>query len=103
MALKNLAGKTGIYKGWISGVLICRKEDFDKVAGYDHTRIIREHRNLILKLLKQGKFSLVDTYSTTSMRRFQNWGLMKAASFWIKQTLKDNLGDITKSDYEKIR
>jgi glycosyltransferase involved in cell wall biosynthesis len=105
MFLKNLANKTGIYRGWISGVLICRKADFDKVNGYDHTRILREHRNLILKLLKleSKKFTLIDTYSTTSMRRFQDWGLLKATSFWLKQLARDNFGDISKSDYEKIR
>ena len=103
MNLKNLANKTGIYKGWVSGALICHKNYFDQVQGYDHQRIIREHRNLILKLLEYGKFTLINTYATTSMRRFQNWGLMKASLFWIKHTLKDNFGDISKSEYENIR
>ena len=103
MNLKNLANKTGIYKGWVSGALICHKTHFDNVQGYDHQRIIREHRNLIIKLLNYGKFTLINTYTTTSMRRFQDWGLFKSALFWIKHTIKDNFGDISKSDYEKIR
>lgn len=100
---KNIVNKTKLYRGWVSGVLICRKKQFDAVNGYDHQREVREHRNLILKLLKHGKYASIDTYATTSMRRFQQWGLAKAAIFWLKQLYLDNFGDITKSEYEKIR
>ena len=101
--LKNFVNQTALYKGWVSGALICHKDHFDNVNSYDHQRIVREHRNLILKLLNHGKFTLIDTYATTSMRRFQKWGLMKATKFWLNQLFKDNFGDISKSDYEKIR
>ncbi|MEK6846117.1 MAG: hypothetical protein AABY26_05120, partial [Nanoarchaeota archaeon] len=104
MGLKNFYNSAGLYHG-CSGALICRKEDFDQVDGYDHKIIVREHRKLTQKLKKHtGKrFTCVDTYVTTSMRRFENWGLTKAAFFWVGQWMKDNFGDLSKSDYEKVR
>ncbi|HLC81549.1 MAG TPA: glycosyltransferase [Candidatus Nanoarchaeia archaeon] len=103
MAVKNLANQTSLYRGWISGVLICRKKDFDAVNGYDHQREVREQRNLILKLLKIGGYAHLDTYATTSMRRFQRWGLARTAGFWLKQLAVDHFGDISSSKYEKVR
>lgn len=104
MGLKNFYNSAGLYHG-CSGALICRKEDFDQVDGYDHTIIVKEHRKLTQKLKKHtGKrFTCVDTYVTTSMRRFENWGLTKAAFFWVGQWMKDAFGDLSKSDYEKVR
>jgi len=101
--IKNIANKTKLYQGWVGGVLICRKRHFDAVNGYDHQREIREQKNLILKLLPYGRYALIDTYATTSMRRFQQWGLVRSAGFWLKQLVLDHFGDITKSKYEKVR
>lgn len=104
MAFKNFYNSTGIYQG-CSGALICKKEDFDRVDGYNANLKVKEHRNLIIKLKRHtGKgFTCIDTYITTSMRRFKQWGLTKAAMFWIKQWVKNYLGDLSKSEYEKIR
>lgn len=104
MGLKNFYNSTGLYHG-CSGALICRKEDFDRVDGYDHKIIVREHRRLIQKLKTHTgkKFTCVDTHVTTSMRRFESWGLSKAALFWIGQWMKDVFGDLSKSEYEKVR
>ena len=102
MQFKNLYNRTKLYKG-CSGALICRKEDFQKINGYNPEIIVKEHRKLILKLNELGEYSCINTYSTTSMRRFKQWGLGHAASFWIKQWVKDKVGDLKKSDYEKIR
>ena len=102
LAMKNFQLKTGIYKG-CSGALVCRREDFDKVDGYDSSINVREHRKLILKLSKLGKYKCVDTQVTTSMRRYANWSLGKAAFFWTKQWFKDRSGTLHESDYEKIR
>jgi glycosyltransferase involved in cell wall biosynthesis len=102
MALKNFYNKAGIYKG-CSGILICKKDDFNKVNGYDPELIVKEHRKLILKLIKLGKHSCLDTYVTTSMRRFQRWGLIKATWFWALQLFKDKTGHLKESDYEKVR
>ena len=102
MNLKNFHNKTGLYKG-CSGALICRKEDFNVVNGYNSDIVVKEHRKLTQKLLKSGKYVCINTNVTTSMRRFNDWGLIKVGSFWMKQLVKDKFGDLTKSDYEKIR
>ena len=102
MAFKNLYNKTKIYQG-CSGTLICRKIDFHNVEGYNPDIIVKEHRKLIIKLNKLGKYNCIDTYVTTSMRRLKQWGLLGSASFWLKQWLKNYISDIKKSNYEKIR
>lgn len=100
--LKNIYQNSFLYHG-CSGVLICRKEDFQKVGGYNPEIIVKEHRKLILKLEKLGKFKCINTTATTSTRRFQQWGLSKTFFFWIRQGVKDKVGDIRLSDYEKVR
>lgn len=102
IALKNFHNISKIYEG-CSGVLICRKQDFQKANGYDPELIVKEHRKLILKLKQFGKYKCINAYATTSMRRFQQWGLGKAASFWAKQWIKDLSGKLKESEYEKIR
>lgn len=102
MWLKNTYNSIGLYQG-SSGTLICRREDFDKVNGYNPEIIVKEHRKLILKLRELGKYTCLNSHAITSMRRFRQWGLMKATYFWIKQWCKDKAGDLTKSEYEKVR
>lgn len=103
MILKNFYNSTKLYQG-CSGALICRKEDFHKVNGYNSNLIVKEHRKLIIKLKRKcGKFVCLNTYVTTSMRRFKGWGLTKATYFWLKQWLKNYYGDLKDSDYEKVR
>ncbi len=104
LGFKNFYLSTGLYEG-CSGALICRREEFDKVNGYDSNIIVKEHRKLIIKLKRatQKEFRCIDTPLTTSMRRYQQWGLTKSAIFWTKQWLKNYLGDLKKSEYEKVR
>lgn len=102
LAFKNFYNGTGLYKG-CSGVLICRKEDFHKAGGYNPEIIVKEHRKLTENLTKSGKYICIKTYATNSVRRYENWGLMKASSFWIKQWFKDKIRGVEDSDYEKVR
>lgn len=99
--LKNIYNQT-FYQG-CSGALICLRQDFDKVNGYNPNISVKEHRKLILQLKKMGKYKCIDTYATTSMRRFQEWSLTKTALFWTKQWIKDKFGALESSEYEKIR
>ena len=101
LGFKNLYTST-FYKG-CSGALICRKKDFQKVNGYDPELVVKEHRKLILKLKKLGSYKCLDTAVITSMRRLEKWGLLKSTSFWIKQWAINYLGDLKKSEYEKVR
>lgn len=102
MQFKNIYNNSGLYKG-CSGALICRREDFDKVNGYDPEIIVKEHRHLTKKLLKLGEYACLDTHVVTSMRRLQRWGLGKATFFWTVELLKDTFTDVKRSKYEKVR
>lgn len=101
MVFKNFYNK-GLYKG-CSGALVCRREDFDKVNGYDHNIVVKEHRDLTKRLEEIGKYKCLNTNVTTSMRRLKQWGLSRSTFFWVKQFFVDKFGDLKKSDYERIR
>lgn len=102
MWFKNFYNSTGLYQG-CSGALICRKDHFDQVNGYNSKLVVKEHRKLILNLKELGSYTCINTYVTTSMRRFQRWGLSKGVYFWTKQWIKDKVGGLEKSQYEKVR
>ena len=102
MKFKNFYLRTKLYEG-AAGTLICRKDDFHKAEGYDPEIIVKEHRKLAIKLKNSGKFCCVNTYATTSMRRFKQWSLTKATSFWIQQWFKDKFSNLKDTKYESIR
>lgn len=104
---KNFYHKYGLYCG-CSGALICRKNDFFNAGKYPEIAV-KEHRKLIKNILNSktpsnsNKFKCVDSYVTTSMRRFKDWGIIKSSYFWTKEWLKDKIFSVENSDYEKIR
>ena len=102
MWFKNMYTLKGFYKS-CSGALICHRNQFDKVEGYDPKIVVREHKKLINKLNTLGKYTCLDITVTTSMRRFRKWGLSKATLFWARQWLNDHFGDLKRTNYEKIR
>ena len=102
VSFKNLYHYLNLYQG-CSGALICRKKDFHAVGGYNPEIIVREHRKLALTLQEQGKFTCINTKVTTSMRRYQQWGLFKVAWFWTKKWFQDRSGKLKESKYEIIR
>ena len=103
MGLKNIQHRLGWYKG-CSGILVCRSSDFKAVGGYDELAV-REHRKLILKLVKLGRggYQCIDAYVITSMRLFEVWGIRRAMLFWVRQWMKDKTKGLEKSEYECVR
>lgn len=102
MFLKNVFIRSGLYKG-CSGVLICRRDDFLSVGGYDEQLAVREHRKLIVRLLKLGKYVCVPVMATTSMRRFEKWGGWRIFFFWVSKWGQDKFGDLRRGKYENVR
>ena len=102
LRIKNLYNSLQLYQG-CSGALICRKADFQKVGGYDPELMVREQRKLILQLKKLGEYQCLNTHVTTSMRRYQQWGLTKLLWFWMKQWFNDKLGELKGKEYELVR
>jgi len=78
-------------------LLFAQKKTFHKVGGYNPETTVKEHWDLRLKLEQEGKYLLVPSYTTTSMRRYQQWGLIKATKFWVNYLVRK------KNGYEKIR
>ena len=101
-AIKNMYLSAYLYQG-CSGALLCRRDQFQQAGGYDPEIVIREHRKLILKLKSFGGYRCLDTYVTTSMRRFEQWGLGKIISFWTKKWFQDHFSSLKGSEYEKVR
>ncbi|HLD01113.1 MAG TPA: glycosyltransferase family A protein [Candidatus Nanoarchaeia archaeon] len=101
MWFKNTYRKLG-FSYSCGGMLACRRNFFEAVNGYDHTVVVMEHKGLLNKLRSYGDHCYVDTYTTTSMRRLNEWGLLKVAWFWVKQGVKDKLG-WKKNDYSRVR
>lgn len=102
MNLKNFNHTNNIYHG-SSGIIICRKKDFEEIGGFNEKLTVKENKELIEKLKKKGKYVCVDSFVTTSMRRFDQWGISKAAYFWTKQHFLKLTGRLEKTDYEKVR
>ncbi len=102
LAIKNFYLQTGLYKS-CSGVLICHRDQFLKMQGYDEKLQVREHHKLILTLLKQAQYSCINTYATTSMRRFDQWGFNKIFWFWVRKWFQEKWGTLINSKYEKVR
>ncbi|MBI2125016.1 glycosyltransferase [Candidatus Woesearchaeota archaeon] len=102
LGFKNFYNSFKIYQG-CSGALICRKKDFHQVKGYNPEITLREHRKLTLQLRQLGKYRYINTAVITSMRRYQEWGLLKALTFWLRQWVKDKKGTLKESSYETIR
>lgn len=102
MSLKNVHNITGIYKATV-GIFVCRKKDFQKAEGYDPEMTIREHQKLRQRLFKIGKYKCINSYVTTSTRRYEQLGLPKVLSYWTKQFFKEKFGNSEKNEYERIR
>ncbi len=102
LTLKNIYNTLKLYQG-CSGALICHKDDFQKVGGYHPELMVKEHRKLILKLKELGGYACLNTSVTTSMRRYQQWGLMKLLWFWTKQWVNDKMGELKGKEYEMVR
>ncbi|MDP6641988.1 MAG: glycosyltransferase family A protein [Candidatus Nanoarchaeia archaeon] len=81
-----------------NGILICDKNNFDRVNGFNIHKYPLENRDLINKIRKNEKFGVVNTFVITSMRRHNQWGLY-SLNYWGKKLLlrKKN------NQYEPIR
>ena len=60
-------------------VIICRREDFDAVGGYDETQVIMEEASLCLAMVRtgRGRVKQVNRKVWSSDRRVAKWGFGK--------------------------
>lgn len=101
--LKNALHKTHLHYG-SSGVIICWKDDFKAVGGFDELLPVREISDLMRRLRPLGKYRYISTtVATTSMRRYQRFGISRMVWVWFKIWLASFFSDIRTRHYEPVR
>ncbi len=101
--MKNFLHKTRLHSG-SSGVIICWKEDFLKVGGFDEGLEVRENSELMRRLKRFGRYKYIgDVTATTSMRRYEQCGVWPTVWLWIKLWVHTRFGDLHHRRYETVR
>lgn len=101
--LKNTVHRLALHPG-SSGVIVCWKEHFMRVGGFDEDLAVRENSHLTRRLGRLGKYKYIgDVSAMTSMRRFERRGFRRVAWLWIKVWLQSVFGDLRQRQYEPVR
>ena len=84
--LKNLFNR--VYTA-SSHVIISRKELFNKCRGFNQDiEFGFENRDFALRIARFGEYTVIKkTWAVTSTRRYEAWGLLKTALFWLGNKL----------------
>lgn len=100
---KNLVHRVRLHEG-SSGVILCWREHFQQIGGFDEALHVRENSELIRRLRLRGKYRYIGSAgATTSMRRYARRGLIAMVFFWLRLWLQSLFGDIRHKPYESIR
>jgi glycosyltransferase involved in cell wall biosynthesis len=87
-----------------SGVILCWREQFMAVNGFDEAMQVSENSDLINRLRKFGRYRYVgDTTVTTSMRRYENARMKRMVWFWVKHWIQSHFSDLRHRKYETVR
>lgn len=98
--MKNFVHKTHAHHG-SSGVILCWKDHFDAVGGFDNELYLRENSDLMKKLRQFGSYRYIsDTPAITSMRRYEKTGTSEMVLLWLKVWVLSNFSDIRNQTYE---
>jgi glycosyltransferase involved in cell wall biosynthesis len=101
--LKNFIHRSSLHPG-SSGVILCWKENFMRVGGFDEALEIRENSELVKRLRRFGRYKYIGAVSaTTSMRRYDRCGVGPVAWLWFKLWVESFLSDLHHKQYEPIR
>src|SRR5579862_5728554 len=92
--LKNFIHRFVVHNG-SSGVILCWKQDFTRVGGFDEQLELRENSDLIRRLKRFGSYRFINTTTaTTSMRRYERRGVKRIVWLWIKLWFFSFFGDL---------
>lgn len=98
--LKNFVHKSHAHHG-SSGVILCWKDHFDAVCGFDNELYLRENSDLMKKLRQFGSYTYISsTPAITSMRRYEKTGTSEMVLLWLKVWVLSNFSDIRNQTYE---
>lgn len=99
---RNAMFLTGLYRS-TAGAIVCRTEHFLAVGGFDATREPRANRDLVKKLLTFGRYRCLKAPIIISTRRYERWGLVHLASFWLVTFIRSLFGKPPIGRYEDVR
>jgi glycosyltransferase involved in cell wall biosynthesis len=98
--LKNFVHKSHAHHG-SSGVILCWKDHFEAVGGFDNELYLRENSDLMKKLRQFGGYKYISaTPAITSMRRYERTGTAEMVLLWLKVWVLSNFSDIRNQTYE---
>ena len=101
-AAKNFIHAAHLHCG-SSGVIICWKDDFLKVGGFDESLYLRENSHLMKRLCRFGRYCFIArTPAITSMRRYENQGVLEMVRLWLKVWWQSIVSDISNKTYEDL-
>jgi glycosyltransferase involved in cell wall biosynthesis len=101
--LKNLTHRTSFHRG-SAGVILCWKDQFMQIGGFDERLEISENSELMRRLAKFGGYKYIsETGATTSMRRYDHRGCSRMTWLWLKLWVRSLFGDLHHRTYETIR
>ena len=101
--LKNFTHRFIVHNG-SSGVIICWKQDFTRVGGFDEKLELRENSDLIRRLKQFGHYKYIGSATaTTSMRRYERRGIWRIVWLWLKLWALGPFTDLRNRRYESVR
>jgi glycosyltransferase involved in cell wall biosynthesis len=101
-AMKNLIHALHVHCG-SSGVILCWKDDFMRIGGFDESLYLRENSHLMKRLLRFGRYRFIArTPCITSMRRYETNGAGEMVRLWLKVWWRSLVSDISNATYEDL-
>jgi len=101
--LKNFIHCSLLHHG-SSGVILCWKNNFHALGGFDEQLEVRENSDLIKRLKQFGSYQYIgDTAAITSMRRYEQRGVWCTAWLWVKLWIESFFTDLRHRQYEIVR
>lgn len=101
--LKNFINRF-VTRNGSSGVILCWREHFTQVGGFDERLELRENSELIRRLKRFGGYKFIDaTTATTSMRRYERRGIARIVWLWVRLWFFSLFGDLRDRKYEPVR
>jgi hypothetical protein len=85
-------------------VIICWKDHFVRIGGFDEGLEVRENSQLMKRLKRLGKYRYIsDVAATTSMRRYEQCGVQRVLWLWCKVWFQSFYSDLHRRHYEPVR
>ncbi|MBC8095025.1 MAG: glycosyltransferase [Akkermansiaceae bacterium] len=101
--LKNFVHWSSVHQG-SSGVIICWKEHFIQLGGFNESLEVRENSDLIKRLKRFGRYTYIGkATAVTSMRRYDRRGVGNMIWMWIKLWFESLFKDLKDRKYETVR